>query len=91
MIFRLPWAKREHTHLDSTLSKYTVCSGCGHLILMGHIRNKIVRVLDRSSGGTIEWNEIYSESCAPQWDTKEIAIDCAVRYYSKGKEVGDGE
>lgn len=87
MKWQLPWAKREHYHPDPTLIKYAVCSGCGHLILIGHVRNKAVRVLDRSKGGTIERNELYGESCAPQWDIKEIAIDCKVRFYKDGKEI----
>lgn len=78
------WAKRNHTHPDSTLLKYRVCSGCGHLILIGQVRNKVVRVLDRSQG--MEWNEIYGESCAPKWDIKEIGIDGEVKYYAGGKQ-----
>ena len=87
MKIRVPWAKRSHTHPDLTLLKYGVCSGCGHLILMGQVRNKVVRVLDRSKGGTLEWNEIYGESCAPGWDTKEIGMDGKVRYYKDGARL----
>jgi len=86
------WAKREHTHPDPTFLKYGVCAGCGHLILMGQVRNKRVRVIDRSQG--LEHYEVYGESCAPEWDTKEIGIDGEVKYYKdniciKRSEVGE--
>lgn len=84
MRIKFPWAKRKHTHPDPTLLKYGVCSGCGHLILMGQVRNKRVRVFDRSKGGTVEWTETYGESCAPEWDTREIAMDGEIRYYKDG-------
>lgn len=87
MKIKFPWAKRNHIHPDPTLLKYGVCAGCGHLILMGQVRNKIVRVLDRSKGGTIEWNEVFGESCAPEWDTKEIGMDSEIRYYKDSKKI----
>lgn len=91
MGIKFPWAKRDHTHPDPTLSKHGVCSGCGHLILMGQVRNKVVRVLDRSQGGTIEHNEVYGESCAPEWDTREIGIDGEVRYYKGNVQLNRSE
>ena len=90
MKFELPWAKRNHYHPDLSflhLTLYTVCSGCGHLILIGQVRNKSVRVLDRSRGGTIEHTEVYGESCVPSWDTKEIGMDGEIRYYKDGARV----
>ncbi len=84
MKFGFPWAQKNHSHFDPTLS---VCSGCGHLILTGQIRNRLVIVFDRSKGGTITHNENYGESCAPDWDTKEIAMDGEVRYYKAGVRI----
>lgn len=86
MRFTLPWAKKNHRHPDPTLRKYGVCSGCGHLILRGQVRNKLVIVTDKSTGTTIEHNENYGKSCAPSWDSKEIGIDGKVRYYKDGRE-----
>ncbi len=79
-----PWAKKSHYHPDPTLLKYMVCSGCGHLILTGQVRNKLVIVFDKSTGTTITHNEVYGESCAPSWDTKEIGMDGKIRYYKNG-------
>ena len=87
MKFEFPWAKKKHYHSDPTLFKYGVCSGCGHLISMGQIRNKRVQVLDRSQGGTITSTEIYGESCAPVFDTKEIGMDGEIRYYKDGAQI----
>jgi len=85
MKIQLPWAKRNHYHSDSTLLKYGVCAGCGHLILTGQVRNKHIRVLDRVRG--LELNENYGESCAPNYDLKEIGLDGEVKYYEKGIRV----
>lgn len=85
MKLQVPWAKRKHSHSDPTLLRDSVCSGCGHLILTGQVRNKLVHVSDRAKG--LEYNEVYGESCAPGYDLKEIAIDGAVRFYKNGNEV----
>uniref|UniRef100_A0A6M3XU32 Uncharacterized protein n=1 Tax=viral metagenome TaxID=1070528 RepID=A0A6M3XU32_9ZZZZ len=87
MRFGLPWAKKKHYHPDPTLFKYGVCSGCGHLILMGQVRNKVVIVGNKSTGITITHNETYGESCAPPWDAKEIGADGEVRYYKAGVKI----
>ena len=89
MNIKLPWAKREHSHPDPGFWRYGVCSGCGHLILMGHVKNKGVKVTDRFEGFTTIRQKCYAFSCAPPWDTEETAIDGKVRYYKDGKEVQD--
>ena len=81
MKLQFPWAKRTHYHSD----KYGVCSGCGHIILTGQVRNKRVIVFDRSKG--MEYHETYGESCALDYDRKEVAIDGKVRFYKEGNEV----
>ena len=87
MEIKFPWAKRNHIHPDPTFWKYEICSGCGHLIRRGQVRNKRVQVRDRVRG--LSWSEIYGESCAPDWDIKEIAIDGQARYYKEGKEINN--
>lgn len=87
MRFRF-WAKREHSHPDlNPLRRYATCAGCRHLILIGHVDNKHVIVLDRSGGGTVTWTETYGKSCAPDYDTKEIGIDGETRYYKNSQRV----
>lgn len=81
----IPWAKRNHYHSDPTLLKYGVCSGCGHLILVGQVRNKYIRVIDRIQG--LEFKEIYGESCAPGYHLKEIGLDGEVKHFEKGTRV----
>ena len=81
MKFQLPWAKRQHHHLDPALLKYTTCSKCRHLLLDGHVENKRVEVIDRSKGATLSWTETYGKSCAPEYDRKEIGIDGEIRFY----------
>ena len=86
MKIEFPWAKRNHCHADFAFLKYGVCSGCGHLVLMGQVRNKYVQVMNRVKG--LEFNEIYGESCAPNYDLKEIGLDGEVKYYKKGVRTG---
>lgn len=81
------WAKREHYHREflDNITKFTRCAGCGHILLMGHVDNKRVRVVNRMEG--TEHCEIYAGPCIPEWDMKEIAIDGKIRYYKNGQEV----
>ena len=85
-MFKVPWAKRNHYHPDY-LWKYIPCSRCKHLLLFGHVENKIVRVLDRREGS--ERTEIYGPTCAPDYDIREIGIDGQTRFYKDNKEVKD--
>ena len=87
MKIQFPWAKRQHYHADPTFLKYTTCAKCHHLLLIGHVDNQRVKVIDRSHGYTATHTELYGKSCAPQYDQKEIAIDGAVRLYKDGKEL----
>ena len=82
---RAPWAKRYHVH-PSRLD-YATCAKCGHVILIGHVRNREVKVTDRSKGYIEQRYQLYGESCAPAWDTEEIALDGKVRHYRDGVEV----
>ena len=90
---KLPWAKRHHTHphLERPFYSYGRCSKCGHLILLGQIDNKEVRVRDnyKFKGAEVEYTLVYAEGCAPEYNYKEIAIDGTARFYKDGKEVSD--
>ena len=85
-----PWAKRKHSH-PAPLCECSVCSGCGHLILIGHVRNKQVKVIDRSQYGglTVTHIETFAHSCAPAYDVKEIGLDGKERFYVKNPETGE--
>jgi len=83
IIARFPWALQKHYHGDPTLSKYAVCSRCGHLILTGHVSNG--RVSIRAWG--ITWSAAYSKACAPTFTHLELAPDRTVHAY---QEVGGG-
>ena len=85
MKIQLPWAKRKHYHGDPTLLKYVTCAKCRHLLLVGHVENQRVEVVDRSKG--VSYTELYGKSCAPEYDRKEIALDGKVRFYKEGKEI----
>ena len=84
---KFPWAKQNHTHQEfiDIMLRYSACSGCGHVILMGHVDNKLVRVFNRQEGW--ESTKVYGKSCAPAWDMEEIGIDGVVRYYKDNKQI----
>jgi len=83
ILAKLPWALQNHYHGDPTLLKYGACSRCGHLILMGHVKNG--RVSIRAWG--ITWGASYSKACTPTFTHLELAPDKTVRAY---QEVGGG-
>ena len=80
------WTMLKHNHPNTSLFRDSVCSGCGHLILTGQVRNKEVHVLNRQEGW--EQTKTYGESCAPAWDMEEIGIAGEVRHYKEGKLIG---
>ena len=87
MKLQFPWAKRKHYHADPSFLKYDTCAKCRHLLLIGHVENQRVEVIDKSKGVTLSYTELYGKSCAPRYDRKEIAIDGKIRFYKEGNEV----
>ncbi len=64
----------------------SVCAKCGHLILSGHVDNKRIDIIDRSSGTEITYGEVYSKSCKPAYDIIEIGLDNKTRYFKRDNE-----
>src|SRR3990167_2371237 len=94
---RWPWARRDHTHFDYALLKYTTCFRCGHMVLSGHVRTKKVRakVSSELGHGGVESTAVFGESCAPLYDFVEKGPDGVKHYYlvtdEKLTEIDPGE